>query len=74
LTREGFQNQVPVLDVVAVGRAWPPLIFLLMARRPEKYLDSTAVKTGDHDGDSESGIAPLEGAENRWLCRDFQAR
>jgi hypothetical protein len=60
LTREGFQNQVPVLDAVAVARAWPPLIFLLKARRPEKYRDSIAVKTGDHDGGSESGIAPLE--------------
>jgi hypothetical protein len=58
MTREGFQNQVPVLDVVAVARAWPPLIFLLKARRPEKYRDSIAVKTGDHDGGSESGIAP----------------
>jgi hypothetical protein len=26
------------------------LIFLLKARRPEKYRDSIAVKTGDHDG------------------------
>ena len=60
MTREGFQNQVPVLDVVAVGRAWPPLIFLLNARRPEKYRDSIGVKTGDHDGGSESGIASLE--------------
>ena len=66
MTREGFQKQVPVLDVVAVARAWPPLIFLLKARRPEKYRDSIAVKTGDHDGGSESGIAPLERDRKQW--------